>query len=183
MKLLKSKKLLNISEQCTKNHAYYVEKCSRPQKCETFRVDEKEEIQFKFDKDIRPEFIKMTLFVKSHLPSIDSNETLIEIIRFKNHTNEKCKIFRSKNSYEVFCKYQHRMQNINTNMLLIKSNSSAPIDVSLCHLDLGVFEEKCGKPERPIRSMLEVFDNSLKFSCKTPLETIGDINYTCKYGR
>jgi hypothetical protein len=185
LKLLKSKMSLNVSESCSKNHAYHVEECERLQKYKTFEVDGMERIKFKFNKDITleqgPQFIKMTLFAKS----LHSNENLIKIIRFINDTNENCDIFMSKNSYEIFCKYQHQKQSINTNELLIQTNMRSAINVSLCQLDLGIFEDKCGEPEIPIGSLLEVNHNftKLKFSCIPPLERSGNENYECLYGR
>jgi hypothetical protein len=133
-----------------------------------------ESIEFIFNKNVSHDFIKMGLFATKSSP-IDS---------IKNHNNDKeCDITRHRNNfYEILCK--HPMNDRNNHFLRIKPNSSSPIDIAMCEIDVGYVEQECGLPDKPIGgNYRRRQDGKLSiFICNKGLQLIGDEEHKCIHG-
>jgi hypothetical protein len=139
-----------------------------------------EQIEFIFNNRVSHDFIKMGLFATKSSP-IDSNENLIDSI--EDHNNDKeCDITRDRNNfYEILCK---RSKNNRNNFLRIKSNSSSPIDIVMCEIDVGYVEQECGLPDKPIGGNYHISQNGKLsiFICNKGLQLIGDEEHKCIHG-
>lgn len=162
-------------------HAYHVNLHERPQRCQSWQMKEVEHIEFIFNNSVSSDFIKMKLFATNSSP-IDSSEDLIDSIKDHN-SGKECDITRHRNNfYEILCK--HHKNDRDNHSLRIKSNSSSPIDIAMCEIDVGYVEQECGLPDKPIGGNYYIHQDGINsdFSCNEGLQLIGDEEYKCSHG-